>query len=232
MSSGISRLVYSPSGSSISSGPVARSGPHLAVVPEPAPAGWPAEATRSVAASVSNTTTQMRDELLQPLERRHLAVELLEGLGRVAVLPQEHPQQVLGLEGGDRRLDAVAGDVADDRRDAGRRHAEHVVEVAGHQAGAGLVHAAELEAREVGQLLGRQAGRPAARRQLLLREHLLGAALEEAAVLGQPRLAAEVAPEDDRQADGHQDEGEEQAGLVDVPDGRRPRRRPRSPRRA
>jgi hypothetical protein len=60
-----------------------------------------------------------RDELLAAVERRHLPVQLLEGLGRVAVLAEEHPQEVLGLEGGDRRLDAVAGDVADDRGQAG-----------------------------------------------------------------------------------------------------------------
>ena len=56
-----------------------------------------------------------RDELLGPAVGGHLVVQLLERLGRVAELLEEHPQQVLGLEGGDRRLDAVAGDVADDR---------------------------------------------------------------------------------------------------------------------
>ena len=149
--------------------------------------------------------------------RRHLAVELLEGLGRVAVLPQEDPQQVLGLEGGDRRLDAVAGDVADHRGDAGGRDAEHVVEVAGHQAGAGLVHPAELEAGEVGQLLGGEAGGPALRGQLLLAQDLLGPALEEGPVLGDAGLPAEVAAEDDRQAHRHEDEAEEQLGLGRAP---------------
>ena len=133
-----------------------------------------------------------RDELLDALERRHLPVELLERLRRIAELPEEDPQQVLGLERGDRRLDAVTGDVADHRRDARGRHAEHVVEVAGHEAGAGLVHAAELEAGEVGQVLGGEPGRPAPRRQLLLGQHLLGAPLEEAAVLGQAGLPSEV----------------------------------------
>ena len=58
MSSPISRLVYSPSGSSMSSGPVARSGRTSRSCQSQA-AGWPADATRSVAASVSNTTTQI-----------------------------------------------------------------------------------------------------------------------------------------------------------------------------
>ena len=40
--------------------------------------------------------------------------------------------------------------------------AEHVVEVAGHEPGAGLVHPAELEAREVGQRPRGPGGRPSA----------------------------------------------------------------------
>ena len=93
---------------------------HLAVVPQPGgrvPGGRDPERGRL---GVEHDHAD-RDELLEALERRHLPVQLLERLGRIAVLPQEHPQQVLGLEGGDRRLDAVAGDVADDRRDAGGR---------------------------------------------------------------------------------------------------------------
>ena len=124
------------------------------------------------------------------LERRHLAVQLLEGLGRVAELTEEHPQQVLGLERGDRRLDAVAGDVADDRRDPGRRQAEDVVEVAGHQPGAGLVDPADLEAGEVGQILGRQALGPPAGRQLLLGQHLSAPGARADAALGQAGLVA------------------------------------------
>ena len=49
-----------------------------------------------------------------------------------------------------------------------RRDPEHVVEVAGHHARARLVHAADLEAGDVGQVLGREPLRPATRRQLLL----------------------------------------------------------------
>ena len=119
---------------------------------------------------------------------------------------QEHAQQVLGLERGDRRLDAVAGHVADDRGDPARRDAEHVVEVAGHEPGARLVDAADLEAGEVGQVVGREALGPAPRRELLLREHLLGPPLEHGPFLEQPRLADEVAPVDEVERDGHEDE--------------------------
>ena len=153
-----------------------------------------------------------RDELLDAVGRRHLGVELLERLGRVAVLAQEDTEEVLGLEGGDRRLDAPAGDVADDRGDARRGDAEHVVEVAGHDTGTGLVDPAELEAREVGQVLGRQPLGPALGGELLLAEHLLGPALEVVAVLGQAGLPGEVAAVGHRQGHGNQDQEEEQAG--------------------
>src|SRR3546814_2097624 len=89
-----------------------------------------------------------RDELLLALEARHLAVQLLQRLSRIAELPQEHPEEVLGLEGCDRRLDAVTSDVADHRGDAGGGHPEHVVEVAGHEPGSGLVDEAQLERSE------------------------------------------------------------------------------------
>ena len=101
------------------------------------------------------------DELLAPPHARDLAVELLQGLRRVPELTEEDPQEVLGLEGGDRRLDAVPGDVADHGHDAGRRRAEHVVEVAGHEPRARAVEGAELEAGELGGPVGRQPGGPA-----------------------------------------------------------------------
>jgi hypothetical protein len=155
-----------------------------------------------------------RDEFLGPFRGEHLGVELLERLGGVAVLAQEHPQQVLGLEGGDGRLDPPAGHIADNRGDARWCHPEHVEEVAGHDAGAGLVHTAELEARELGQVLGRQPGGPALGRQLLLAEDLLGLALDGGAILGQLGLAREVAPECHRQRHRNEDQHEQQAGDV------------------
>ena len=82
-------------------------------------------------------------------------------------------------------LDAVAGDVADDRGHPGGAEPEHVVEVAGHEAGAGLVDLPELEARRwSGSVLGGQARGPAPGGQLLLGEHLLGPPLELPAGLG------------------------------------------------
>ena len=134
---------------------------HLAVVPQPRGGMTGRRHAQRGRLRVEHDDAD-RDELLEALERRHLPVELLQRLRRIAVLAEEHAQQVLGLEGGDGRLDAMPGDVADDRRDAGGRHAEHVVEVAGHETGAGLVHPPELEAGEVGQVLGGQAGGPAA----------------------------------------------------------------------
>ena len=155
------------------------------------------------------------DELLVPADARHLLVELLERLGRVAVLAQEHPQEVLGLEGGDRGLDAVAGHVADDRGQAAGRRAEHVVEVAGHVPAAGLVDRADLEAREVVEVLGGQAGGPPLRGQLLLGEHLLGPPLELGAALGEAGVAGEGPAE--RQAGAHRDEHEQERPAPTAP---------------
>src|SRR3546814_13039856 len=90
-----------------------------------------------------------RDELLLALEARHLAVQLLQRLSRIAELPQEHPEEVLGLEGCDRRLDAVPGAVADHRGDAGWGNPYHGVEVAGHEPGSGWVDADTLAAGHV-----------------------------------------------------------------------------------
>ena len=200
--------MYSPVGVEHEQRPRGAQAAHLAVVPQPRRRVAGRRDAQGGGLGVEHHDAD-GDELLGALEGRHLAVELLEGLRRVAELPEEHPQQVLGLERGDRRLDAVAGDVADHRRDARGRDPEHVVEVAGHEPGAGLVHAAQLEAGEVGQVLGGQAGGPAAGCQLLLGEHLLGPALQHDAVLGEAGLAAEVLPEEHRQADRDQDEGEE-----------------------
>ena len=152
------------------------------------------------------------------LGRRHLRVELLERLGRVAVLAEEHPQQVLGLEGGDRRLDAVAGDVADDRGEPGRRHPEHVVEVAGHEPGAGLVDPADLEARRSRAGPRGPAGRPSA----------CGAssswlstssARRSSVVRSSARRAsrAKSRPNTTDSADRHEDEQEQQAGDALAP---------------
>ena len=69
--------------------------------------------------------------------------------------------------------------------------AEEVVEVARHHPGAGLVDAADLEADEVGQGLGRQALGPHAGRPLLLVEHLDGPPLHADAALGQAGLGDE-----------------------------------------
>src|SRR3546814_20287168 len=125
---------------------------------------------------------------------------LLPRLSRIAELPQEPPEEVLGREGCDRRLDAVTGDVADHRGDAGGGHPEHVVEVAGHEPGSGLVGAAQLEAGEVGQLLGCAACGPLAWRQLLLREHLLGPPLAAGSVLGTAGPPAQASPNISRPA--------------------------------
>src|SRR3546814_20290175 len=78
-----------------------------------------------------------RDELLFALEARHLAVPLLQPLSRIAELPQEHPEEVLGLEGCDRRPDAVNSDVAHHRGDAGVGQPEPVVDVSANDPGSG-----------------------------------------------------------------------------------------------
>ena len=204
-SSRISRLTYVPLGSIISSGPVARSGLTSRSCHSQM-AGWPAEAKRRVPGLGVEQHDAQGDELLLATHGRHLGVELLEGLGRVAVLAQEHPQQVLGLEGGDGRVDAVAGDVADDGGDPVGPDPHHVVEVAGHEARAGLVDPAQLEALEVGQVVGGQALGPAAGGQLVLDQHLLGPALQLGAAVLEAGLLDEVAPQDERRhrRDGHQ----------------------------
>ena len=150
-----------------------------------------------------------RDQLLGPAGGRHHQVELLHRLGRVAVLPQEHPQQVLDLEGGDRRLDAVPGHVADDDGQAGRRDRVHVVEVPGHEAFARLVDPADLEPLDLGQILGRQPGRPAARRFQLLLERPFRFADDERPLFGQVGLVQEPGPvaEGDPDRDDDQHEG-------------------------
>ena len=143
-----------------------------------------------------------RDELLGSALGRQGGVELLESLGRVTELAEEHAQQVLDLEGGDRGLDAVPGHVADHSRKTPGADREEVVEVAGHEAGAGLVHVADFVAFERRQVLGREAGGPAAGRQLGLGQDLLGAALELGALLGQPGLVLEAVPVDEGQGNG------------------------------
>ena len=232
MSSGISRLVYSPFGVEHQQRAGGAQRAHLAVVPQPGGRVAGRRDPQRGGLGVEHDDAD-GDELLEPLERRHLPVELLERLGRVAVLAEEHPQQVLGLEGGDRRLDAVAGDVADHRRDAGGRDPEHVVEVAGHEAGAGLVHPAELEARRSragprGRGGPPSVGAPAPPGRAPPR---LGAR----AGCG-PRRAAppgrKSRPKRTDSPTGHEDESEEELRLADVPHRRHRSRPPPAPRRA
>ena len=156
------------------------------------------------------------DELLVPTEGVHLVVELFDGLGRVLELPEEDPQQVLGLERGDGGFDAVTGDVADDRRDPRGGQAEEVVEVAGHHPRARLVDPSDLEADQVRQGLGRQALGPHARCPLLLVEDLDRPPLHADAALGQAGLADEGPPHgqgDDRR-DGEDAEDDRLRGRV------------------
>ncbi len=105
------------------------------------------------------------------------------------------------------------GDVADDGRDPMLTDAEHVVEVAGHEAGTRLVDPPEFEPGELGEFVGGQALSPGTRREFVLREHLFGATLDLRPLLGEPRLVDEVLPEDDRDHHRHQHEREEDVGL-------------------
>ncbi len=149
-----------------------------------------------------------RHQLLGPALRRQHHVELLHGLAGIAVLAEEHPEEVLDLEGGDRGLDAVAADVTDDRRQAGQRRRGEVVEVAGHGAGARLVDVTDLEALDVGQVGGGQPLRPPHGRQLLLGQDLLGPPLEQRPLLGQASRGQEPRPVPQRDGDRHQHEEE------------------------
>ncbi len=121
------------------------------------------------------------DELVAPLELGHLCVEVLEGLAGIPELEQEGAEQVLGLERRDRRLDAVAGHVTDHGPHPVVVDLEHVVEVTGHRARAGLVGRTDLEPLQVWQAGGRQPGRPLQRSQLVLGQHLAGLLLDLAA---------------------------------------------------
>ena len=181
-------------------------GPDLAVMPEPrrrvAGGGVPQRA----GGLVEHDETQ-GDELLVAGLGRDDGVELLQRLGRVPVLAQEDPQQVLDLEGGDRRLDAVAGDVADDRGHPLGAGGGHVVEVAGHEPRAGLVGPADLEALELGQLLGGEPGGPAPGGQVLLGEHLLGPPLQAGPLLDEVGLGQEALAPDEGHGDGDDQQG-------------------------
>ena len=122
---------------------------------------------------------------------RHLAVELFERLGRVAELTQEDAQQVLGLEGGDRRLDAVTGHVADDGGDPGRgrrgtRRRSHRPSCPYPAGRPGRSRSPSKSGRS----LGGQALGPALGGQVVLGEHLLGPTLELGPVLGDAGLGA------------------------------------------
>ena len=128
--------------------------------------------------------TRQRDALMEVL--RQLGTHPPQGFPRIAELAKEDTKEVLGLEGGDRWFDAVAGHVADDRGDAVRRDAEHVVEIPSHEASPRLVDTTDVETGKVGEVVGRQSLRPSSRRQLLLRQHLLSTALEHGPVLEQP----------------------------------------------
>ena len=160
-SSGISRLMNVPFGSSISSGPVARSGRtsrscHSHTV------GWPADAHRRVCASVSNTTTQseMSSSPASSADMRSFSSSRAWAGSRNcrrntrsryfacnAVIEGSMPWPVTSPM-------TAATRFGDD--------AEHVVEVAGHEAGARLVDLADLEPRDVGEHLRAPAGPPTA----------------------------------------------------------------------
>ena len=108
---------------------------------------------------------------------------------------------------------------------------EHVVEVAGHHPGARLVHPAQLEPLDVGQVLGGQPVGPAPGGQLLLGQHLLGPPLQHGPVLGQAGLVEEAGGVADRHhhRDAHRQQRELVPGRVGdgrhgQPDGRARRR--------
>ncbi len=159
-----------------------------------------------------------RDELLTPVDRRHLPVEFLERLRRIAELGEERPQQVLGLKGGDRRLDAMAGDIADDRCQPRRRSLEDVEEVAGHEAGSRLVDASHLEAGELGKVLGGESGGPCLGGQVLLVQRLLGTALDVDCLASHASLTDGVARPDRGDQGRQSDEGKQDrhTGRVEV----------------
>ena len=165
------------------------------------------------------------DELLVTVAGRQLLVELLERLGRITELPQEDAQQILGLERRDRRLDAVTGDVADDRGDPGRPDAVHVEEVTGHQARTGLVHTADLETGEVRDLLGREPSRPRLRRQLLLLERLTGTPFDVPPVASHAGFTNRQPSPPQRGERRHRQDGEEHDEIGVVRDGDRGERR-------
>src|SRR5947209_17961588 len=177
----------------------------LAVVPQPGRRVTGRGVAQAVGHAVEDHDAD-GDELLGPALGGQGGVELLEGLGRVPELPEEDAQQVLHLEGGDRRLDAVAGYVADDGRQPAGADGEEVVEVAGHEAGARLVDVAHLVALEDRQLFGGQAGGPPAGRQLGLGEDLLGSSLELGALLGQAGLVLEPMAVDQGEDHGDEDQ--------------------------
>jgi hypothetical protein len=83
---------------------------------------------------------------------------------------------------------------------------------------------AQLEAGEVRQLLGGEAGGPLARRQLVLGEDLLGLALELVAVLGDAGDPAEVAVVVDRHPHRDDDQAEQGTRLRRAGDGHDERR--------
>ena len=91
-----------------------------------------------------------------------------------------------------------------------------VVEVAGEQAGAGLVDPADVVAGDGGQVVGGEPLGPPLRGQLLLGEHLLGPPLDRGPALEQAGLPDEVAPVDEGQGHRHEDEGVEDVGLAPV----------------
>src|SRR5205807_3467531 len=88
-------------------GPGGAQGPYFAVVPQPGRRVTGRCVAQAVGQAVEDHDAH-GDELLGPALGGQRGVELLESLRRVAELTQEHAQQVLDLEGGDGRFDAVS----------------------------------------------------------------------------------------------------------------------------
>ncbi len=162
-----------------------------------------------------------RDELLVAIAGSELGVEFLERLRRISELAQENPEEILRLERGDGRLDAVTGHIADKRGHSGRADTVNVEEVAGHQARTGLVCATDLESAEVRDLFRCETSGPSLRGELILLERLAGPTFDVVTVAGHPGFAVRASRPPQR-GDGRQDQKPENRGdgrAVDDRDG-------------
>ena len=190
-------------------------GTNLAVVPEPRRRVAGRREAQGPGRHVEHHGAQ-RDHLLGAARRRQHDVQLLDGLARVAVLAEEHPQEVLDLERGDRRLDAVPGDIADHCSKPLVTGGVEVVEVAGHGPRARLVHAPDLEPVDLWEVHGRQPLCPRQGRRVGLLQHLGGPPLGCGQRLGEGGLGEERAPV--AQRDRHGDEQHQERGSpTDAP---------------